>query len=241
MARDGRRKAGISQSLFAGGRHERQHDTFPHTTIAGILAGSFVCYRIVMAPPKLILASSSRFRQHMLTRLGVAFTTVSPDIDETSRAGEPAIELVQRLARGKAERVAAQHPAALVIGSDQVAELDGAIIGKPGDRATAIKQLQRQSGRTVAFHTGLCLLAPGQAQPSVAVDTVMTRFRVLTTAEIERYVDAEDVTATAGSIKSEGLGIALLEAIESSDPTALIGLPLIALRRMLAQAGMALP
>lgn len=216
-------------------------NTFRPIAITVILAASFTCSRTAMAPPELILASSSRFRQQMLTRLGVAFSSQSPDIDETPRADEPAIALVQRLACGKAGRVAAQHPQALVIGADQVAELDGAIIGKPGDRATAIQQLQRQSGRSVAFHTGLCLFAPGQAQPAVATDTVMTRFRALTTAEIERYVDAEDVTATAGSIKSEGMGITLLEAIESSDPTALIGLPLIALRRMLAQAGLALP
>lgn len=194
-----------------------------------------------MAHPPLILASSSRFRQQLLARLGIAFTAQSPDIDETPRSGEPAIELVQRLALGKAGRIAEHHPQALVIGADQVAELDGEIIGKPGDRATAIGQLQRQSGRTVAFHTGLCLFAPGRPQAAVATDTVITRFRTLTTAEIERYVDAEDVTATAGSIKSEGLGIALLEAIESSDPTSLIGLPLIALCRMLAQAGVAIP
>lgn len=194
-----------------------------------------------MSHPPLILASSSPFRRQLLARLGIEFSTVSPDIDETPATNEPAIDLVRRLALGKAARIAADHPGALVIGSDQVAELDGHIIGKPGDRAAAIKQLQRQSGRTVQFHTGLCLYAPGQAQPAVASDTVTTRFRLLTTAEIERYVDSEDVTATAGSIKSEGLGITLLEAIESSDPSSLIGLPLIALRKMLADAGLSIP
>lgn len=192
-------------------------------------------------PQPLILASSSRFRRQLLTRLGVAFSTESPDIDETPAADEPAVDLVLRLARGKAQRVAEQNPQALVIGADQVAELDGRIIGKPGDRATAIAQLQQQSGRTVRFHTGLCLCVPNRTAPLTATDTVITRFRTLTTAEIERYVDSEDVTATAGSIKSEGLGISLLEAIESSDPTSLIGLPLIALRRMLAQNGVAVP
>lgn len=194
-----------------------------------------------MAHPPLILASSSRFRQQLLTRLGVSFTTESPDIDETAGADEPAIDLVLRLAQSKAKRVAEHFPDALVIGADQVADLDGEIIGKPGTRETAIQQLQKQSGRTVKFHTGLCVLAPALGHPMVIQDTVITRFRDLTTGEIERYVDSEDVTATAGSIKSEGLGITLLEAIESNDPTSLIGLPLIALRGMLAQAGVAIP
>lgn len=194
-----------------------------------------------MAHPPLILASSSRFRRQLLTRLGVAFSSVSPDIDETAGADESAVALVRRLARDKAAHVAADHADALVIGSDQVANLDGDIIGKPGDRATAIRQLQQQSGRVVTFHTGLCLYAPGQPEPAVTTDTVVTRFRTLTTGEIERYVDGEDVTQTAGSIKSEGLGITLLEAVESNDPSTLIGLPLIALRAMLADAGVALP
>lgn len=194
-----------------------------------------------MAHPSIILASSSRFRQQLLTRLDLAFITASPDIDETPGTNEPAIDLVQRLAQGKAGRIAEQYPQVLVIGADQVAELDGTIIGKPGNRETAIRQLQKQSGRTVTFHTGLCLFVPNQKEPDVTTETVITRFRSLSTAEIERYVDSEDVTATAGSIKSEGRGITLLEAIESSDPTTLIGLPLIALRQMLARAGVALP
>lgn len=194
-----------------------------------------------MAQPPLILASSSRFRRQLLTRLGIAFTSISPDIDEAAGANESALALVQRLAQGKAEHIAADNPDALVVGSDQVADLDGEIIGKPGDRATAIDQLRKQSGRVVTFHTGLCLCVPGRAQPMVTTDTVTTHFRKLTDAEIERYVDSEDVTKTAGSIKSEGLGITLLDAIESDDPTTLIGLPLIALRRLLADAGVALP
>src|SRR5699024_12676149 len=181
-------------------------------------------------------AASSRFRRQLLSRLGVAFTCIAPDIDETPLAGESAPELVQRLARGKAEHVAADNQDALVIGSDQVADLDGHIIGKPGSRERAIRQLQQQSGRVVTFHTGLCLCAPSQAQPAVTTNPVSTRFRRLTATEIECYVDHEDVTQTAGSIKSEGLGISLLEAIDSNDPTALIGLPLIALRRLLADA-----
>lgn len=194
-----------------------------------------------MAHPPLILASGSPFRRQLLARLGIEFATIPPDIDETPAAGEAAPALVRRLARDKAGRVAVHRPEALVIGADQVAELDGRIIGKPGDRATARRQLQQQSGRTVAFHTGLCLCVPGRAQPAVTTDTVTTRFRQLAIDEIERYVDSEDVTATAGSIKAEGLGITLLAAVESSDPTSLIGLPLIALRGMLANAGIGLP
>lgn len=194
-----------------------------------------------MAHPPLILASSSRFRRQLLTRLGVAFSSISPEIDETPGAHESAAALVRRLARDKAAHVAADNADALVIGSDQVADLDGDIIGKPGDRATAIQQLHKQSGRVVTFHTGLCLFAPGEPEPALTTDTVVTRFRTLTPDEIERYVHSEDVTRTAGSIKSEGLGITLLEAVESNDPSTLIGLPLIALRKLLADAGVALP
>ena len=192
-------------------------------------------------PPALILASSSRWRRALLDRLGLHYEVVAPEVDETPQADEPADALVLRLARAKAEAVAREHPRHVVIGSDQVAGLDGAIIGKPGSRARAIEQLQRQSGREVHFHTGVCVIAPDLAEPLTELSTVRTRFRALTREQIERYVDAEDVTATAGSIKSEGLGITLVEAIESDDPSALIGLPLIALRRMLDQAGLGLP
>ncbi len=189
----------------------------------------------------LILASSSRGRRELLRRLGIKFDATSPDIDETPLPGENAPDLVQRLARIKAESVFATWPKAIVIGSDQVADLDGEILGKPGSEHNAIEQLRRQSGRTVVFHTGLCVCAPTLAAPRVTIDTVTTRFRTLTDDEIIRYVKSEDVTATAGSIKSEGQGIALVEAIESRDPTSLIGLPLIALRHLLAEAGLSLP
>lgn len=195
----------------------------------------------IMAHPPLILASSSPFRRQLLERLGVDFTTHAPEVDETPAAGETALVLVQRLAQEKAAHVGARYPDALVIGSDQAADLDGRIIGKPGDRTAAVRQLRQQSGRVVMFHTGVCLHVPGQPQPDLAADTVTTRFRTLSTREIERYVERVDVTATAGSLKAEGLGITLLDAIESSDPTSLIGLPLIALRRMLANAGLSLP
>ncbi len=191
--------------------------------------------------PMLILASSSRGRRESLRRLGIKFDATSPDIDETPLTDENAPDLVRRLARLKAEHVFSTWPKAIVIGADQVADLAGEILGKPGNKHNAIEQLQRQSGRTVVFHTGLCVCAPTLAAPRVAIDTVTTRFRTPTDDEISRYVDSEDVTATAGSIKSEGRGITLVEAIESRDPTSLIGLPLIALRRLLAEAGLPLP
>lgn len=190
--------------------------------------------------PPLVLASASPWRRELLARLGLAFAAIPADIDETPTPGESPRALVARLAAGKAAAIARQRPEAVIIGSDQVAGLDGEIIGKPGDNATAAAQLRRQSGRRVVFYTGLCVLAPGRA-PQETVVTVETRFRELADAEIARYLAAEDVTGCAGSIKSEGLGITLVEAIASDDPTALIGLPLIALRRMLAGAGLDLP
>lgn len=194
-----------------------------------------------MACPTLILASSSRWRRQLMDRLQLTYQTISPDIDETPRPGEAADRLVMRLARAKAQIVYKAHCNAVVIGSDQVAGLDGAIIGKPGTRENAIKQLQRQSGRTVIFHTGVCVYSPTLDTPLVAHVPVETVFRDLGDDEIARYVDTEDVTTTAGCMKSEGLGITLVEQIRSDDPTALIGLPLITLRRLLAQAGVNLP
>lgn len=190
--------------------------------------------------PNLILASGSSGRRALLDRLKLDYRIVPPDIDESPRPGETPPELVARLARAKAETVFAVHPEAVVIGSDQVADLHGDILGKPSEPERAKAQLRRMSGQTVVFRTGVCVLAPACA-PEVAVVDVETRFRALTDAEIERYVAAEDVTDTAGSIKSEALGITLVESIRSDDPTTLIGLPLITLRRMLAAAGIALP
>lgn len=192
-------------------------------------------------PPPLILASGSPWRRQLLDRLGLAYRAIAPEIDESPRAGETPAELVARLAEAKARAIFERHPEAVVIGSDQVAELDGAILGKPGSRQAAIQQLRRQSGRRVVFHTGVALYAPGHDAPLVECVPVTTTFRKLDDAEIERYVDAEDVTATAGSIKSEGLGITLVESITSDDPTALVGLPLITVRRMLAEVGVGVP
>lgn len=192
-------------------------------------------------PAPIVLASSSPFRRQLLEQLGLVFEAISPDVDETAHAGESPKALAERLAVTKARHIANTRPEAIVIGADQVADVDGTILGKPGNRDNARAQLRRQSGRTVLFHSGLCVCAPAFDQPESVVETVTTRFRELSDAQIARYVEAEDVTATAGSIKSEGLGITLVEAIESSDPSALIGLPLIALRRLLEQAGIGLP
>ncbi|ROO36326.1 Maf family protein [Salinisphaera orenii] len=191
--------------------------------------------------PLLILASSSPWRRQLLRQLGVRFEATAPEVDETALPGEPPIDLARRLARAKAERVASMWPEAIVIGSDQVADVNGTILGKPGSRDRAIEQLQQQSGQTVYFHTGLCVCAPGLDTPLLTVETVTTTFRELGDDEIRRYVAAEDVTATAGSIKSEGLGIALVESLQSRDPSTLVGLPLIALRHFLARVGIAVP
>lgn len=188
----------------------------------------------------LILASTSRYRRELLGRLGLEFEVARPETDETPQPGEVPAALAARLAEAKAAAVAAQRPAAWVIGSDQVAEFDGRPIGKPGGREGAIAQLAAMSGREVRFCTGLCVLRHGEPGLS-ELDVTVVRFRALTTAEIERYVDAEQPFDCAGSFKSEGLGITLFEAIESRDPTALIGLPLIATARLLRRAGYALP
>ncbi len=162
-----------------------------------------------------------------------------PEVDESALPGETPSVLARRLARAKAAAIALRSPHAWVIGSDQVADLDGAALGKSGSRDGAIAQLQRMSGRPVAFRTAVCVMHG--ATSFDALDTTVVRFRDLDHAEIERYVDAEQPFDCAGSFKSEGLGIALFEAIETQDPTALVGLPLIATSRLLRQAGYALP
>ncbi|MEJ1096461.1 MULTISPECIES: Maf family nucleotide pyrophosphatase [unclassified Pseudoxanthomonas] len=187
----------------------------------------------------LLLASTSRYRRELLERLRLPFHIARPDVNETALPGEATAILTQRLARAKAEAIASQHPATWVIGADQVAELDGQPLGKPGHRAGAIAQLTAMSGRQVQFRTAVCLLRDDQAFE--ALDTTTVRFRALTPAEIERYVDTEQPFDCAGSFKAEGLGIVLFEAIESRDPTALVGLPLIALAGMLREAGFELP
>lgn len=183
----------------------------------------------------LILASTSRYRRELLARLRLPFTVARPEVDETPLPGEAPADLARRLAQAKAGAIAARAPEAWVIGSDQVAELDGRPLGKPGHAAAAVAQLRAMSGRAVAFRTALCLQRG--ATRLEAMDETVVRFRTLATDEIERYVAAEQPLDCAGSFKSEGLGIALFEAIETRDPTALIGLPLIATARLLRAAG----
>jgi septum formation protein len=186
----------------------------------------------------LVLGSTSVYRRELLSRLRVPFQVAPPHVDETPRAGEQPAELARRLAAAKAQAVAQQHPGAIVIGSDQVADLEGEPLGKPGNHANALAQLRRMSGRTVVFQTAVTVICldSGFAQHELA--PVRVRFRTLEAAEIEAYLRAEQPYDCAGSAKSEGLGIALLDSIESDDPTALIGLPLIRTTRMLRAAGL---
>lgn len=196
---------------------------------------------VTSAPVRLILASSSAYRRELLGRLGLPFEAIAPDLDETPLDGETPPATALRLARAKAQAVARLHPGALVIGSDQVATLDGLQIGKPGDHARALAQLQLMRGREVVFHTALCLWDGRDAEPGQAaqVENVEVRvaFRDLPDHELDAYLRIEQPYDCAGSAKNEGLGIALLESIHSNDPTALTGLPLIALTGMLRKAG----
>ncbi|GAB3103205.1 Maf family protein [Lysobacter terrae] len=189
---------------------------------------------------RLILASTSTYRRELLARLRLPFDVARPEVDESPRPGESPAALAERLAIAKAGVIASREPRATVIGSDQVAELDGSALGKPGSRDGAVAQLGAMSGREIRFRTAVCVQRDSEP-PRIAMDTTTVRFRTLSLAEIERYVDAEQPFDCAGSFKSEGLGIALFDAIESSDPTALVGLPLIATARLLREAGFVLP
>ena len=189
---------------------------------------------------RLLLASTSPYRRELLSRLRIPFDIARPEVDETPHPGESPLALAQRLAAAKAAMIVAREGDAWVIGSDQVAELDGEPLGKPGGRAQALAQLAAMSGRSVAFRTALCVMHRELGRFD-AVDTTVVRFRSLAGDDIARYVDAEQPFDCAGSFKSEGLGIVLFEAIDTSDPTALVGLPLIATARLLRQAGFALP
>ena len=188
---------------------------------------------------RLLLASTSPYRRALLERLRLPFDCVDPGVDEAALPGEPADALARRLADAKAAAVAARYPDACVVGSDQVASFGGARLGKPGGRDAAIAQLQAMSGGTAIFHTAVCVRWPGGTL--LANDATQACFRTLSAGEIARYVDAERPFDCAGSFKAEGLGIALFEAIDSRDPTALVGLPLIETARMLRAAGYALP
>lgn len=188
-----------------------------------------------------VLGSTSVYRRELLQRLRLPFTVAAPAVDETPLPSEPPAQLAQRLALAKAHAVATLHPEAVVIGSDQVADLAGQPLGKPGDHARATAQLQRMRGHTVVFHTAVAVVCHASGFVQTDLAPVRVRFRELSDAEIERYLRAEQPYDCAGSAKSEGLGISLLEAIDSDDPTALIGLPLIRTCRLLRAAGLVLP
>jgi septum formation protein len=188
--------------------------------------------------PRLILASTSRYRRELLRRLRLPFDVISPDVDETPLPAEAPADLALRLALAKARAVAAREPHAVVIGSDQVAELDGAAIGKPGTHERAVAQLRAMRSRSVVFQTAVAVVRAASHYERSAVVPVTVRFRNLRDDEIERYLLAEKPYDCAGSAKCETLGIALTDAIESDDPTALVGLPLIRTCELLRGAGL---
>ncbi len=189
-------------------------------------------------PPRaLVLGSTSRYRKELLSRLGLPFSTDSPQVDETPRPGERPADLALRLAIAKARDVAQRHPEAVVIGSDQVADLLGEPLGKPGTHERAVAQLQRMRGQTVVFQTAVAVVCLATGFEQVELAPVAVVFRDLGDAEIEHYLRTEQPYDCAGSAKSEGLGIALLERIDNDDPTALVGLPLIRTCRMIRAAG----
>ncbi|CAM0122506.1 m(7)GTP pyrophosphatase [Stenotrophomonas maltophilia] len=187
----------------------------------------------------LVLASTSRYRRELLQRLGLPFDCARPEVDETPLSNEAPLALATRLAATKAVEVACRHPGAWVIGSDQVADLNGQPLGKPGTVEAACAQLAAMSGQTVHFHTAVCLSRGGAS--FTATDLTEVRFRALEPDEIARYVATEQPLDCAGSFKCEGLGISLFDAIDNRDPTALIGLPLITLCGLLRRAGFAVP
>jgi septum formation protein len=197
----------------------------PHTTASG---------------RPLILGSTSRYRKELLARLSIPFQVEAPEVDETPQAQEAPKDLALRLALAKARAVANKYPDAVVIGSDQVADLEGEPLGKPGNHTNAVKQLKRMRGKTVIFQTALSVVCVATGFEQTDLAAVKVTFRDLTDAEIESYLKAEEPYDCAGSAKSEGLGIALLAAIDNDDPTALIGLPLIRTCHMLRAAGVKL-
>jgi septum formation protein len=197
----------------------------PHTTVSG---------------RPLILGSTSRYRKELLARLRIPFQVEAPEVDETPQAQEAPKDLALRLALAKARAVANKYPDAVVIGSDQVADLEGEPLGKPGNHTNAVKQLKRMRGKTVIFQTALSVVCVATGFEQTDLAAVKVTFRDLTDAEIESYLKAEEPYDCAGSAKSEGLGIALLAAIDNDDPTALIGLPLIRTCHMLRAAGVKL-
>jgi septum formation protein len=190
-----------------------------------------------LANRKLILGSTSVYRRELLGRLRIPFSVESPQVDESPLSGEAPAALARRLALAKAHAVAARFPDAVVIGSDQVADLDGQALGKPGNHARAVLQLQQMSGKLVIFQTAIAVVCQASGFSQQALAPVKVLFRTLSAGEIENYLQAEQPYDCAGSAKSEGLGIALLERIDNDDPTALVGLPLIRTAALLRAAG----
>lgn len=201
--------------------------------------------RPVSAPQPLILASTSRYRRGLLERLGVPFAIEAPGVDEGANPNEAPADLALRLARAKARAVASRHPDAIVIGSDQVAHLgdgtSGERLGKPGTRDAAIAQLISCSGKTVGYTTALCIIGARDGIERTHIDLTVVHFRGLDRDEIERYVDADMPVDCAGAFRSESLGLALVTGINASDPTGLIGLPLVATARLLRESGYRIP
>ncbi len=191
-------------------------------------------------PRTVVLGSTSRYRRELLSRLNLPFEVAAPEVDETPLPGESPHDLALRLALAKARAVATRHPQAVVIGSDQVADLVGQPLGKPGTHERAVQQLRQMRGQTVVFQTALAVVCQATGFEQVDLAPVRVRFRDLTDTEIDNYLQIEKPYDCAGSAKSEGLGIALLDSIENDDPTALVGLPLIRTARMLRAAGVPL-
>lgn len=205
----------------------------------GLTPGQTIFLTIADNPlmKKLLLASSSLYRQALLRKLGLDFSSCAPDIDESPVRGESPANLVKRLAEAKAEKLAAIYPDHLIIGSDQVASFQDQILGKPGNFENALAQLQLCRGESIEFLTGLCLYNPETGQRQTSVETYKVRFRKLSDQQIRNYLLRETPYDCAGSFKSEGLGISLFDALEGEDPNTLVGLPLIALIRMLNKEG----
>ncbi|OGA32558.1 MAG: septum formation protein Maf [Betaproteobacteria bacterium RIFCSPLOWO2_12_FULL_64_23] len=187
--------------------------------------------------PQIVLASTSKYRRELLARLGLPFEIASPQVDETALPDEAPQDTARRLAEAKARAVAARFPQAIIIGSDQVAVLEGKTLGKPGNHANALHQLKAMRGKEVVFHTALCLCNAASGQAQTRVVPVYVRLRDYSDAQIERYLQREQPYDCAGSARAEGLGIALIAGMRGNDPNALIGLPLIALTEMLAAQG----
>lgn len=217
------------------GKHYKGADNRGQALVSQSQSKDFAVQKPISEHKPLILASGSRYRAELLSRLKLPFVGFAPDIDESPQAGENGRQLTQRLALAKAQTLSSLHPGRWVLGSDQAAECAGRILGKPGARERAIEQLEFLSGKAVEFLTAIALV--NDAEHHTALDITTVKFRDLTRSEIEHYVDIEPAFDCAGSFKCEGYGITLFESIRSEDPTGLIGLPLIAVRRLLSQAG----